>query len=140
MSDNEVATVAPSTNISGLNAGDGFFSSLSLKTQAERVAMLKAVNGSQPLADNLNTPIPVKDIVCQQVQIENEATGVINDAIRTTLIDGDGNAYHATSKGIFTQVKNMINILGNPNTWDEPVTVTATKEGTGARKFLTLSY
>lgn len=140
MSENAVAVVDSTNTLTGLNTGGDFYTSLVVKTHADKLAMLKAINESQPLADNLNTPIQLVNFIAQAVQIENEATGELNDAIRITLIDADGNAFHATSKGIFQQVKNMIKILGEPSTWKEPVTITAEKQGTGARKFLTLKY
>lgn len=140
MSETAVATVETANTLTGLNTGGDFYTSLSVTTQAEKLAMLKAINESQPLAENLNTPIALADFVAQAVQIENEATGELNDAVRITLIDSDGNAFHATSKGIFQQVKNIIKILGEPREWKEPVVVTAHKEGAGARKYLTLKY
>lgn len=115
--------------IQGLNNPDAaFFSSIKTDTFAGRINVGKALSNSQPIADNLGVEIALKDFVVQSVQIEDEKTGEVNEAPRVTLVDADGNAFHGTSVGLLSAVRNLIAQIGEPSTWDEPVNVKIVEE------------
>jgi len=118
----------------------GFYTSLQLNTRAEKMAMLKAVNNSLPMLDKVGEEIAVVDVVLQAVSFPNEETGLIEDTVRTTLIDADGNAYHAASKGIAISLQQAFKVLGDPTTWEEPLVVTVEQGNRGKFRYLTLKF
>ncbi|MBR2553457.1 MAG: hypothetical protein IKE94_01235 [Aeriscardovia sp.] len=77
-------------------------------------------NPSHKVADMINKTINVKDVLVEIIQLENEETGVIEEAPRVVLIDDKGEAYQAVSAGMFNAIRKAIQIFGQP-TWDEPL-------------------
>lgn len=136
----EVAKVSDNSTIAGITEGAGFYTSLSLQTRADKMTMLRAVNNSVALLDKVGSEIAVVDVILQSAQFTNEETGVIDDTVRTTLIDAEGNAFHAASKGIALSLRQAFNVLGTPDTWDEPLVVTVGEGRTGKNRYLTLSF
>ena len=140
MSDVEVVNKAASA-ISGVASNEGFYTSLQLQSRADKMAMLRAINDSSPLLDAVGKEIAVVDVIMQAVEIANEQTGTIEDAARITLIDDKGEAYHATSKGIFQSLKQAFAVLGEPQTWQEPLVVKVLEEkGRNGFRYLTLKF
>ena len=136
-----LATHAPSNEVTKITEEDaGFYTSLQLNTRAEKMAMLKAVNNSLPLLDKVGEEIAVVDVVLQAVSFPNDETGLIEDTVRTTLIDADGNAYHAASKGIAISLQQAFKVLGDPTTWEEPLVVTVEQGNRGKFRYLTLKF
>ena len=77
-------------------------------------------NPEHKVADYINKVINVKDVLVEIIQVENEETGVLDEAPRVVLIDDKGEAYQAVSAGLFAAIKRAIQIFGEP-TWDEPL-------------------
>jgi len=115
-----------------------------------KLAVFEATTASLPLAENINKPIRLANIVVQVIDINDtdangnpvvdEQTGEVKVSTvpRTILIDADGTAYHAISQGIFKSVENLTGILGtDPARWGG-VTVKAVKGGSGTRQYMTL--
>lgn len=105
---------------------------------ASKMKVLNATTASLPLAENLNKPIELVDVVVQVVEMANEQTGEMQEVPRTILIAKDGTAYHAISVGVFRAVENILGILGKPNTWPGPVKIKVQREGTGNRQYFTI--
>jgi hypothetical protein len=136
-----VAIQTPQNEVTKITEEDsGFYTSLQLTTRAEKMAMLKAVNNSLPLLDKVGEEIAVVDVVLQAVSFPNDETGLIEDTVRTTLIDADGNAYHAASKGIAISLQQAFKVLGDPTTWEEPLVVTVEQGNRGKFRYLTLKF
>jgi hypothetical protein len=115
--------------IEGLNNPDAaFYSSMKNDTFEGRVAVAQALSVSKPVADNLNTEIMLKHFIVQSVQISDDETGEVNEAPRVTLVDADGNAFHGTSIGLLSAVRNLIAQVGDPNTWEQPLRVSIVEE------------
>ena len=131
--------------VDSITQGGGFYSSLRTETRAEKMAYLKAVNNSENLKDAVKgardgLELKIVDVVLQEVEIADEA-GNISDNIRITLVTADGTAYHATSKGIAQSLKQSFGVFGTPDTWDEPLEVTALEEkGRNGFYYLTLKF
>lgn len=140
MSDVAIQNKADAT-IASVSSGGGFYTSLSTQSRADKMALLKAVNNSTPLVDKAGAKISIVDIVMQSVEIANQATGELEPNVRITLIDGEGNSYHATSKGIAQSLKQAFGVLGEPSTWEEPLVVTVAEErGSNGFRYLTLKF
>lgn len=137
MTDSNKSAVA----VAGIANADGMYTSLQTTTRAEKMALLKAINSSKPLLDVAGEKLKIVDVVMQTVDLANETTGEVEDAVRITLIDPDGNAFHATSKGILQSLRQAIGVFGAPGTWEEPLEVTVAEEkGRNGYRFLTLKF
>jgi hypothetical protein len=146
MTDNAVATQsAAGQGIAEITQGADFYTSLELSTRDDKLNFLRKINNSEPLVEQVGNEIKVVDVVIQGVRIPNEATGMVEDTLRTTLIDEDGNAFHATSKGIAQILRQTFNTLGTPDLWidskgnRQPLEVKPVeKRGRNGYRFLTL--
>lgn len=114
------------------------FSTLKGDDAATKLAVWTATTDSVPLAENLNKPIQLANVVMQVIDMADEETGEIQTVPRTILIDAEGKAYHAISQGVFKAVENIFGILGQPDTWDKPLAVKAVRGGSGTRQYMTL--
>lgn len=88
------------------------FVSFRAEDMKSKVKLFNAMN--QPkykVSDMINKKIKLKDVILMNVQMEGE-DGEMDTGIRSVLIDADGNAYNATSNGIFSSLTNMYMIFG----------------------------
>ena len=109
-------------------------------------------NPTDSISDLINKEIKIKDIVMEEIELtETDDNGdpifdgdtgeIIENklvAVRTILIDDEGNSHQAVSKGIFNSIKQIINIFGAPKTWEEPLTVTVLQVKVKKGSMLTL--
>jgi hypothetical protein len=144
MTENAVATVADQS-IAEITEGASSYTSLSLNTREDKLKYLNKINNSEPLVEQVGETLKVVDVVIQGVRIVNEQTGTVEDTLRTTLIDVDGNAFHATSKGIAQILRQTFNVMGTPDSWLDnkgnriPLEVKPVeKRGRNGYRFLTL--
>ena len=80
------------------------FVSFRAEDMKSKVRLFNAMN--QPkykVSDMINKKIKLKDVILMNVTMEG---------IRSVLIDADGNAYNATSNGIFSSLTNLYMIFG----------------------------
>lgn len=88
------------------------FVSFRAEDMKSKVRLFNAMN--QPkykVSDMINKKIKLKDVILMNVQMEGE-DGEMDMGIRSVLIDADGNAYNATSNGIFSSLTNLYMIFG----------------------------
>lgn len=116
--------------IARLQSGNsGVYSSLVGDDFDTRLQVLTAVQTASPLADEVNRPFTLRNVVIQQVQVRNNETNRLDNAARVILLTDDGRALYAISKGILSAVINFIGLLGQPSTWpDAGVPVVMSKE------------
>ena len=81
-------------------------------------------------------PITVKRLV--EGYTRNEETGEVSVAPRVVLIDDKGKAYQSVSVGIYSSLKNIMFVYGDPSTWEKPVKVKITQITKGKNKMLNL--
>lgn len=99
------------------------YCSISGGTMADRAAVFNASNNpDERIADHINQTIVVRDVLAEQVEMADEDTGEVANAVRVVLIDTDGKSYQAISTGIYSALKRAIQIFGEP-TWDEGLPV-----------------
>jgi hypothetical protein len=144
MTENAVVVHENKPTVGAITQGAGFYSSLKTETRAEKMAYLKAITNSKNLKDELKgrpeLVLQIVDVVLQEVEIADE-NGNVSDNIRITLIDAEGVAYHATSKGIAQSLKTAFGVFGTPDVWTEPLEVTVLEEkGRGGFYYLTLKF
>lgn len=88
------------------------FVSFRAEDMKSKVRLFNAMN--QPkykVSDMINKKIKLKDVILMNVTMEGE-DGEQDTGIRSVLIDADGNAYNATSNGIFSSLTNLCMIFG----------------------------
>lgn len=88
------------------------FVSFRAEDMKSKIRLFNAMN--QPkykVSDMINKKIKLKDVILMNVTMEGE-DGEQDTGIRSVLIDADGNAYNATSNGIFSSLTNLYMIFG----------------------------
>lgn len=124
--------------IAELNEQKLSYCSLQAETEADKMILFNAMNNPEHrLADYINNVINVKDVFCEIVDCVNKETGEINQAPRIVLIDDMGEGYACVSLGIFSAVKKLMQVFGNP-TWETPLPVKVVQVTKGTNKMLTL--
>lgn len=98
------------------------FVSFRAEDMKSKVRLFNAMN--QPkykVSDMINKKIKLKDVILMNVTMEGE-DGEQDIGIRSVLIDADGNAYNATSNGIFSSLTNLYMIFGTLH-FEEPLEI-----------------
>ena len=83
--------------------------------------------------------IELKDVYVEAVQCINKETGAMNTCPRIVLIDKDGVGYQCVSIGVFSAIKKMFGIYGEPQEWDEPIPIMVKQITKGEKQLLTLN-
>lgn len=106
------------------------------KEQAK--AIFNAMNNpTGRVRDLVNKVIKVENVLIEINDILNEETGEVDRVPRCVLITPEGESYTATSKGIFTSIKNAYMALGEAP-WDGGVEFTVKQKTVGRGTMLTL--
>lgn len=116
------------------------FCSMNPKNEDEEVILFNAMNNpDKRIGDCINMTINVKHVFCEVVTCVNRETGESNLCPRIVLIDTDGVGYQAVSLGVFSALKKIFAIKGNPTTWEKPVKLQVVQITKGDRKLLTFN-
>lgn len=110
-------------------------------TMKSKADIFNAVNSpDRKLSEYIGEVINLKDIVAHPIQLVDENTGELLDALRVVLIDADGTSYEAVSNGVSNAINRILQIFGQPDTWAEPIKVKAIQKQTrnGNNKVTTL--
>lgn len=93
-------------------------------TKTEQVSLFNAVNSSQHrLADEINETIKVMHVYAEMVQCTNKETGEVTVQPRTVLIDEKGEGHQCVSLGIFTSIRKIFLMVGEPASWEYPLPI-----------------
>lgn len=104
--------------ISANNENSPLFCSMTARSEEEKIRLYNIMNSPEfKLADYINMEIDVRDVIVEPVEVENDDGEVIT-APRIILIDKDGKAYQCVSNGVYSSLRKMFKIFGNP-TWEE---------------------
>lgn len=99
------------------------FCSFDTSTAKGKTKLFNAMtNPDKRIADQINMTIEIKDVYAETVDIPDD-DGVIETVPRVILIDSKGVSFVAVSKGIFGDLKRLINLFGNPAEWEKPLKV-----------------
>lgn len=95
------------------NVGQTVCSIAPTGNRKEDARIFSALNNPEyRIANFINKKIAVTDVLVEIRELLNEESGEIETAPRVVLIDEDGKAYQAVSKGIFNAVKNAYQVFG----------------------------
>lgn len=126
------------TVLTDLN-NDETYCSIKGDSREALVAMYNAINSpDHKLSDFVGKELRICDISIERVENMNEETGEMAANARVVLIDENGESYTCVSSGIYSAIKKLVAVFGEP-TWEPalPVEVQnlSTKKG---RKTMTL--
>jgi hypothetical protein len=110
-------------------------STIPAQTFEERVAVLNIMGASEPIADNLKKVIQLTNIIVQPVEMADSETGEFGEVPRVTIVDKDGKSFHGTSGPLHRALMDIMFIMGHPSTWNSPLPVVVTREGSGTRQY-----
>ena len=139
---NDIA-ISENNSIESFTGGVGrLFTTIKGENFSAKLALNNAIADAEPIDKHLDKWINLKDIVIQDVEFtdEDESTGAVTttQGIMVVLIDDQGKAYRAFSNGVFRDLQRLLNILGDPNTWPDPVSVKVVQTVSGKNRFYNL--
>ena len=88
-----------------------------------RKTIFNAVNEAEPIADHLGTVFPLANVIIQNVELENEQSGILENAPRVILISATGEVYAGISQGLLSGIHTLFQIVGEPDSWGGPIDV-----------------
>lgn len=116
------------------------YCSMVAKTADEKAILFNAMNNPAfRLGDCINQTINVKDVFVEVVNCTNEKTGEVQSCPRIVLIDDKKQGYQCVSIGVFSALKKLFGVYGEPQNWEQPVPLMVKQITKGERKMLTLN-
>lgn len=106
-----------------------------------KAAIFNTVNApDKKVSDCIGDIINLVDIVAHPIHLTDENTGETIQAMRIVLVDESGVSYEAVSGGLVNAVQRILQIFGQPETWETPIPVKPIQKGTrnGNNKVTTL--
>ena len=100
------------------------YCSLTAETSEEKTTLYNAMNNPQNrVKDCINETIALKDVFVEVVHCVNRETGESVAAPRVVFIDDNGIGYQCVSTGVFSALKKLFAVFGEPRTWEKPVNI-----------------
>lgn len=135
-------------NVPATMESDGFLFDLSNTAKSycsmvpasdkEATTLFNATNNpDKRISDCINEVIEVKHVYCEEVVCKQKDTGELQICPRVVLIDAKGIGYQSVSFGIFSSLKKLISLKGEPKTWEKPVKIKVKQLNKGDRSILT---
>lgn len=110
------------------------YCSLIAETPEDKAKIYNAMNNPEKrIKDCINETISLTDVYVESVVCTNEA-GVSTTCPRVVLIDKDGIGYQAVSKGIFSALKKLFGVFGEPKDWEQPINIKIKQMNRGTNK------
>lgn len=127
-------------DVSELVGGDSLKAVCSVKAEdaaSKAIVFNAATNPDYKLKSCINKKIRLKDLYAETIELMNDETGEIVNVPRIVLIDEDGASYECVSVGMFSAIRKLVAVYGEP-TWDPPLEVTVKEKPVGKGSMLTL--
>lgn len=116
------------------------YCSMKAETEKEKALLFNATNNpDMRLADCINMTIKVKDVFVEAVNCTNSETGEMTVCPRIVLIDENNVGYQCVSICIFSAIKKLFGVYGEPMHWKAPIPMIVKQITKGERKMLTLN-
>lgn len=111
------------------------YCSMTADTPESKATLYNAMNNPEKrIKDCINEVISIKDVFVEVVTLHNDETGEVTTAPRTVIIDENGVGYQAVSMGIFSALKKLFQVYGEPFNWEYPVKVKVRQISRSANK------
>ncbi|MCY7525130.1 hypothetical protein MWG61_13370 [Bacillus safensis] len=107
------------------------FSTLQLTDNKSRKHFYNAINSAKhAVGENINKRFKITNIIAHPVQLMNEETGELENAMRVIFIDEKGEGWHSVSTGIAQSAQRIIFAYGQ-GPWDnDPIEVEVKQQKT----------
>lgn len=116
------------------------YCSMPADTPEEKAILFNCTNNTEfRISDCINKVISLKDVFVEVVNCTNKETGEIQTCPRVVLIDDKGKGYQSVSIGIYSAIKKLFAIYGEPQNWNKPIKTEVKQITKGERKMLTLN-
>ena len=116
------------------------YCSMVANTLEEKAVLFNAMNNpANRLGDCINQTIKVKDVFVEVVNCTNEQTGEVKACPSIVLIDDKNNGFQCVSIGVFSALKKLFGVYGEPKDWEKPIPILVKQITKGDRKMLTLN-
>lgn len=116
------------------------YCSMTPKTDEEKATLYNIMNNpDKRIKDCINEVIKVKNVFVEVVKCTNQETGEVSTAPRIVLIDENGIGYQCVSLGIFSALKKLFAVYGEPTTWTKPIPIKIKQISKGVKNLLTLN-
>lgn len=126
--------------IMNLKSATTSYCSLNANTRQEKELLFNIISSpSDRIANIINQTIELKHVYVETVELTNEETGEITFAPRTILIDKNEKSFECVSVGIFSALKKLFQIFGDPSTWEKPIKIKIKQLQKGTKSILTFS-
>lgn len=100
------------------------YCSMLAETAEEKAVLYNAMNApDKRLKDCINLDINIKDVFVEVVNCINKETGIVEKCPRTVIIDDKGVGYQCVSLGVFSALKKLFAVYGEPAAWEKPLKV-----------------
>lgn len=110
-------------------------------TMKSKARIFNSINSpDKRISDCIGEVIALRNIVAHPIQLVDENSGELVETMRMVLVDDKGTSYEAVSTGIVNAVARILQIFGQPDTWQAPIKVKPVQKGTrnGNNKVTTL--
>ncbi len=139
MSENTAMTTTNEESMINALSGEATlaFCSMKAKTIEEKAALFRVMNNPEfRVADKINEVINVKDVYAEIVNVTNDTTGEVTPCPRIVLVDTEGHGYQAVSLGLYSALRKLMTIFGQP-TWEDGLPLKVRQIKKGAKNLLT---
>lgn len=75
-------------------------------------------NAGKSLSDMIGEEFLLRHIYIEAIQCLNEQTGELTTCPRIVLISPSGESYQAVSMGVYGSLKKILQLFGDPSTWE----------------------
>ena len=114
------------------------YCSVVAETIEEKKALFNAMNSPEKrTADCVNEVIVLENVYVESIECVNKDTGEKTTCPRVVMIDTEGVGYQSVSLGIFSALKKLFGMFGEPATWDEPIAIKIKQISKAEKKILT---
>lgn len=131
---NEVVAQDLVTNLSPSmfeDTSSALFSTIQATDRKSKIKLYNAISDSEnSLDDHKGEVLEITDFVAHPIELEDEVTKEMVQAMRVVLIDKNGKGYHAVSGGVVSSMQRIIGIVGQGPWTDEPLEIVAVEKKT----------
>lgn len=120
------------------------YCSMTPQNDTDRATLFNAMNNpAKRLGDCINEVIRAKHVFvevvsCEKKDANGNPTGIKDRCPRIVIIDDHGVGYACVSIGVFSAIKKLFQVYGEPQTWAAPINLKVKQISKGERKMLTL--
>lgn len=113
------------------NTSSALFSTIQVTDRASKIKLYNAISDSEnALDDHKGEVLEITDMVAHPIELEDEVTKEMVQAMRVVLLDKKGTGYHAVSSGVVSSMQRIIAIVGQGPWTDEPLQIVPVEKKT----------